>query len=78
VLSEPDPDWQGESGWVHERVVADYPDLSGYDVYMSGPPPMINAGKQAFLDHGLPGENLFSDSFEYGAAAGGEKQAQSG
>jgi CDP-4-dehydro-6-deoxyglucose reductase len=78
VLSEPDPDWQGERGWVHEHVVSDYPDLSGYDVYMSGPPPMINAGKQAFLAHGLPGEHLYSDSFEYGAAAGGEKQAQTG
>ncbi len=78
VLSEPDADWQGESGWVHERVVADYPDLSGYDVYMSGPPPMIDAGKQAFFAHGLPGERLFSDSFEYGAAAGGAKQAQTG
>jgi CDP-4-dehydro-6-deoxyglucose reductase len=78
VLSEPDPDWEGESGWVHERVVADYPDLSGHDVYMSGPPPMINAGKEAFLAHGLPAENLFSDSFEYGAAASGGKQLQTG
>ena len=78
VLSEPDDDWQGETGWVHERVVADYPDLSGHDVYMSGPPPMINAGKEAFLAHGLPGENLFSDSFEYGAAASGENRAKAG
>ena len=78
VLSEPDADWEGEKGWVHEQVVADYPDLSGHDVYMSGPPPMIDAGKQAFIERGLPGENLFSDSFEYGAAATGEKQAQTG
>ena len=68
VLSEPDGDWGGERGWVHEAVVADYPDLSGHEVYMSGPPPMIEAGKQAFLAHGLPGEDLYSDSFEYGAA----------
>ena len=79
VLSEPDADWEGEKGWVHEQVVADYPDLSGHDVYMSGPPPMIDAGKQAFIERGLPGENLFSDSFEYGAAAAsGEKQARTG
>lgn len=68
VLSDPDENWQGATGWVHEAVLADYPDLSGYEVYMSGPPPMIEAGKQAFLAHGLPGEELFSDSFEYGAA----------
>ncbi|MGD8907985.1 MAG: CDP-6-deoxy-delta-3,4-glucoseen reductase [Chromatiales bacterium] len=74
VLSEPDADWTGETGWVHERVVADYPDLSAYEVYMSGPPPMIDAGKQVFLDHGLAAEDLYSDSFEYGAAAGREKR----
>jgi CDP-4-dehydro-6-deoxyglucose reductase len=75
VLSEPDSDWQGESGWVHESVLAHYPDLSGYEVYMSGPPPMINAGKEAFLANGLNGEVLYSDSFEYGAAATPEKKA---
>ncbi|MET0066948.1 MAG: CDP-6-deoxy-delta-3,4-glucoseen reductase [Candidatus Thiodiazotropha sp.] len=73
VLSEPDPDWQGETGWVHDTVLANHPDLSNYEVYMSGPPPMIEAGKQAFLSHGLSGEALFSDSFEYGAAAASAK-----
>jgi len=68
VLSDPNGAWQGATGWVHEAVVADYPDLSGHEVYMSGPPPMIEAGKRAFLAHGLPGEVLYSDSFEYGAA----------
>ncbi|MEW8069300.1 MAG: CDP-6-deoxy-delta-3,4-glucoseen reductase [Candidatus Thiodiazotropha sp.] len=69
VLSEPDDDWSGKTGWVHEAVIADHPDLSGHEVYMSGPPPMIEAGKEAFLSHGLAGEELYSDSFEYGAAA---------
>jgi CDP-4-dehydro-6-deoxyglucose reductase, E3 len=78
VLSEPDTDWQGKTGWVHEHVVADYPDLSAYEIYMSGPPPMIEAGKKTFLSHGLLGEDLYSDSFEYGAAAARQKQAQSG
>ncbi|RLW71288.1 MAG: CDP-6-deoxy-delta-3,4-glucoseen reductase [gamma proteobacterium symbiont of Stewartia floridana] len=69
VLSEPDTDWQGRSGWVHEAVIENYPDLSAHEVYMSGPPPMIQAGKEAFLAHGLSDEKLYSDSFEYGAAA---------
>jgi CDP-4-dehydro-6-deoxyglucose reductase len=75
VLSEPDPDWQGQTGWVHEAVVANYPDLSAHEVYMSGPPPMIQAGKDAFLAHGLSDEKLYSDSFEYGAAAVTHKSA---
>ena len=35
--------------------VAAYPDLSGYDVYMSGPPPMIKAGMDASLTGNEPG-----------------------
>jgi CDP-4-dehydro-6-deoxyglucose reductase len=73
VLSEPDDDWRGRTGWVHEAVIADHPDLSGHEVYMSGPPPMIEAGKTTFLAHGLAAEELYSDSFEYGAAAGRQK-----
>ena len=68
VLSEPNQDWQGRTGWVHDSVVADHADLSGFDVYMSGPPPMIDAGKEAFLAHNLDENRLYSDSFEYAAA----------
>ena len=57
--------WQGRSGYVHETVAADYPDLSGFDVYMAGPPQMIVAAQAQFLSQGLPREQLFSDSFEY-------------
>jgi CDP-4-dehydro-6-deoxyglucose reductase len=67
VLSEPDADWQGRTGWVHDSVIHDHPDLSDYEVYMSGPPPMIDAGKAAFLANGLDQDLLYSDSFEYGA-----------
>jgi CDP-4-dehydro-6-deoxyglucose reductase, E3 len=67
VLSEPRPadDWTGRTGWVHEAVVADYPDLSGYEVYMSGPPAMIDAAKSIFAARGLPEDQLFYDSFDY-------------
>ena len=69
VLSEEEvaQDWPGKSGWVHEAVLEQYPDLSGHEVYMSGPPPMIDAGSAAFLQHGLPDECLYFDSFEFAA-----------
>ena len=56
VLSDPDTEdnWQGETGFVHESVVRHYPDLSGYDVYLSGPPPMVKAGMDLFYEKGLP------------------------
>ncbi len=67
VLSEASPGnaWRGASGWVHEAVVWDYPELSGYEVYASGPPPMIEAGQAAFRELGLPEEHFYFDSFEF-------------
>jgi CDP-4-dehydro-6-deoxyglucose reductase len=71
VLSEPRPEdrWDGRRGWVHEAVAQDYPDLSGYEVYASGPPPMIDAIKGVVKKHGLPEDRLYYDSFEFAHAS---------
>jgi CDP-4-dehydro-6-deoxyglucose reductase, E3 len=67
VLSHPKPDdpWQGRTGYVHVAVAHDFPDLSGYEVYGSGPPAMVYAGQDVFLKQGLPREQYFSDAFEF-------------
>jgi CDP-4-dehydro-6-deoxyglucose reductase len=67
VLSEPGEDWNGRTGWVHEAVLGDYPDLSGVAVYASGPPPMIAAVQSTFPAHGLRSDRLHFDSFEFAA-----------
>ncbi len=66
VLSaaEPGDEWEGRRGFVHEALIEAYPDLGDYEVYMSGPPPMIQAARRAFKEHGLPDEHLYYDSFE--------------
>jgi CDP-4-dehydro-6-deoxyglucose reductase len=53
-------------GFVHEAVLQQYPDLSAFDVYMSGPPAMIDAGRAAFLENGAEKRRIFFDSFEFG------------
>lgn len=63
VLSE--QDWAGRTGFVHEAVVADFVDLSGHDVYMSGPPALIDAGRKRFQQLGLTRSHLYYDSFEF-------------
>jgi CDP-4-dehydro-6-deoxyglucose reductase len=70
VLSEPSPDdaWAGRTGWVHDAVLDDCPDLSGVEVYASGPPPMIEAIKMSFSARGLPEDRLYYDSFEFAHA----------
>jgi len=53
------------AGLVHEAVLEHHPNLSGHDVYMSGPPAMIDAGRRLFVEAGLPEDRLYFDSFEY-------------
>jgi len=65
IVSDPEHAAGLRIGLVHEAVLADHPDLSGWDVYMSGPPAMIDAGHHRFLDAGLPEQRLYYDSFEY-------------
>lgn len=68
VLSDLDDAAANENyrtGFVHDAVLSDFDDLSGFDVYMAGPPPMINAAKTGFTNQGLPEDQLFFDSFEF-------------
>jgi len=70
VLSDPQPQdrWQGRTGLVHEAVLADFADLSGYQVYASGAPAMVDAARDAFLrTRGLPEDEFFADAFVYAA-----------
>ncbi len=65
MLSEAESDWQGRRGFVHQAVCADHADLSGFDVYMAGPPVMINAAAEAMQRQGARSDRMFSDAFEY-------------
>ncbi|HFQ14189.1 MAG TPA: CDP-6-deoxy-delta-3,4-glucoseen reductase [Gammaproteobacteria bacterium] len=66
VLSEArEADWTGRRGHVHEAILADFPDLGGYDIYASGPPAMVYAGRDAFPARGLDLAHYFSDAFEF-------------
>jgi len=57
--------WQGRDGYVHQAVLNDFPDLSGYDVYAGGPPVMVSAARDAFTAQGLAEDNFFYDAFEF-------------
>jgi NAD(P)H-flavin reductase/ferredoxin len=63
VLSEPDEGWTGRTGLVHEAILADFPDLSGHQVYACGSAGMVEAAYPAFQAHGLKQDDCFSDAF---------------
>ncbi len=66
VLSEPLPgdNWTGRAGLVHQAVMQDLPDMSGYQVYACGAPVMVESAHRDFTTRcGLPDEEFFSDAF---------------
>lgn len=66
VLSEPKPEdaWPGRTGFVHQAVLDDFRDLSGYQVYVCGAPAMVDAARRDFIAlRNLPAEEFFADSF---------------
>jgi CDP-4-dehydro-6-deoxyglucose reductase len=70
VLSEPLPEegWCGRTGFVHEAVLTDYrADRRDVEVYASGPPVMVYAVRDAFLENGLASDRIYSDAFEFAA-----------
>lgn len=67
ALTEPGNDASGHfAGFVHEAVLAQYPDLNAFDIYMSGPPAMIENARRACMEHGAHQQRIFFDSFEFG------------
>lgn len=69
VLAVSDPDVALEAGvrrgMVLDVVLADHPQLVRFDVYVCGPPVMVDAAIHAFAATDLPKAQLFFDSYEY-------------
>lgn len=66
VLSEPTAacKWPGRTGLVHLAVMADFPDLSGAQVYACGAPVMVDAARRDFIAQcGLPPNEFLADAF---------------
>lgn len=58
--------WDGERGFVHERVAAKLRELGLHgagDVYACGPPPMIDALNPVLFMNGFEIERIFFDKF---------------
>ena len=55
--------WVGRTGYVHDAVLADYKDLSGFQAYVCGAPAMCEAAHSTFVAQGLNADEFFSDAF---------------
>ena len=56
--------WMGRTGFVHQAVLQDHPDLSGFQVYACGAPIVVDSARADYIGQaGLPEEAFFADSF---------------
>jgi CDP-4-dehydro-6-deoxyglucose reductase, E3 len=66
VLTRETPQHPGiKFGKIPEVVLQDYPDLSSFQAYASGPEAMVYAALNGFKLHGLRQEDFYSDVFNY-------------
>ncbi|MFP5467207.1 MAG: CDP-6-deoxy-delta-3,4-glucoseen reductase [Gammaproteobacteria bacterium] len=65
VISDalPEDAWTGRTGFVHQAVLQDVPDLSGHEVYACGAPIVVESARRDYAAAGLPDEAFFADSF---------------
>jgi CDP-4-dehydro-6-deoxyglucose reductase len=60
----PQDAWEGRTGFVHRAAMADFPDMSGCQVYVCGAPVVVDASRRDFITGcGLPPEEFYSDAF---------------
>jgi CDP-4-dehydro-6-deoxyglucose reductase len=66
VISDalPEDNWSGRTGFVHQAAMADFPDMSGFQVYSCGAPIVVESAHKDFTSScGLPEDEFFSDAF---------------
>ena len=65
VISDalPEDGWLGRTGFVHLAVLQDIPNLSGYQVYASGAPIVVDSAHAAYTQAGLPPDEFYADAF---------------
>jgi NAD(P)H-flavin reductase/quinol-cytochrome oxidoreductase complex cytochrome b subunit/ferredoxin len=56
-------DWTGRTGHVDTAILADFPDLRGYEVYICGSVQLVASAVPAFLAQGLSESACFTDTF---------------
>lgn len=60
----PEDAWTGRTGFVHQAVMHDFPDLSGHQVYACGAPIVVESAQRDFIARcRLPADEFFADSF---------------
>ena len=63
VVEGPGEAWDGERGLVTDAIARRMGSLKGYDAYLCGPPPMVEAARELVVRLGVREANVYFDAF---------------
>jgi aquacobalamin reductase/NAD(P)H-flavin reductase len=58
-------DWKGRTGYVHQAILNDFPELSKFDIYVVGRFEMAKIVREDFVEKGAKTEHIFGDAFAF-------------
>lgn len=62
--AQPEDEWTGRTGFVHQAVLEDFSDLSGHQVYACGAPIVVESARNSYIsERHLPVEEFYADAF---------------
>jgi 3-phenylpropionate/trans-cinnamate dioxygenase ferredoxin reductase subunit len=67
VLEQPDDDWEGESGFINQRIMEKYlpeDERNKFIYFLCGPVPMIEAVEKAILKMGVPQKMIYTEQYD--------------
>lgn len=65
VVELPELSWSGKHGYVHQAVLADFNDLSEFDIYIVGRFEMAKIAREDFIKQGALIEHIYGDAFAF-------------
>jgi aquacobalamin reductase/NAD(P)H-flavin reductase len=65
VIENPNKNWQGKTGLVHQAAMQDIVSLAPYDIYLAGRFEMVGAIRSDFVEHGALLEHMYADAFAF-------------
>lgn len=63
AISDEDPDWQGERGFIHTVLERNLREGESSEAYLCGPPIMIDAVRDVLIKKGISEERILYDKF---------------
>jgi len=63
AVNNPDPKWEGPTGYITELVKKDYPDAAKCSAYLCGNKFMVEDVSKALIERGCPEERIYTEKY---------------